>query len=69
MARFTVSGWLLSSDHTGWDSASLPSLRLRAVSGALAVDWGVGSASAMVILLLVTPILIWNVYSARKEMR
>jgi alpha-glucoside transport system permease protein len=35
----------------------------------VAVDWGVGSASAMVILLLVTPILIWNVYSARKEMR
>jgi alpha-glucoside transport system permease protein len=35
----------------------------------VAVDWGVGSASAMVILLLVTPIMIWNVYSARKEMR
>jgi alpha-glucoside transport system permease protein len=35
----------------------------------VAEDWGVGSASAMVILLLVTPILIWNVYSARKEMR
>lgn len=32
-------------------------------------DWGVGSASAMVIMLLVTPILIWNVYTARKEMR
>lgn len=32
-------------------------------------DWGVGSASAMVIMLLVTPILIWNVYNARKEMR
>lgn len=32
-------------------------------------DWGVGSASAMVIMLLVSPILIWNVYSARKEMR
>ena len=32
-------------------------------------DWGVGSASAMVIMLLVTPILIWNVYSTRKEMR
>lgn len=32
-------------------------------------DWGVGSASAMVIMLLVTPILVWNVYSARKEMR
>ncbi len=32
-------------------------------------DWGVGSASAIVIMLLVSPILIWNVYSARKEMR
>jgi alpha-glucoside transport system permease protein len=35
----------------------------------VAVDWGVGSASAMVILLLVTPILVWNVWNARKEMR
>lgn len=33
------------------------------------LDWGVGSASAMVIMLLVTPILVWNVYNARKEMR
>jgi len=32
-------------------------------------DWGVGSASAMIIMLLVSPILIWNVYNARKEMR
>ncbi|MCT8160896.1 carbohydrate ABC transporter permease [Pseudoruegeria sp. SHC-113] len=32
-------------------------------------DWGIGSASAMVIMLLVTPILIWNVRNARKEMR
>ena len=32
-------------------------------------DWGVGSAAAMVIMLLVTPILIWNVRNARKEMR
>ncbi len=31
-------------------------------------DWGVGSASAMVIMLLVTPILVWNVRNARKEM-
>jgi alpha-glucoside transport system permease protein len=29
----------------------------------------VGSASAMVIMLLVTPILYWNVRNARKEMR
>ena len=33
------------------------------------LDWGVGSASAMVIMLLVTPILIWNVRNARKEMK
>jgi alpha-glucoside transport system permease protein len=32
-------------------------------------DWGVGSASAIIIMILVTPILIWNVYNARKEMR
>lgn len=32
-------------------------------------DWGVGSASAMVIMLLVTPILIWNVHNVRKELR
>ncbi|MEL6204973.1 MAG: sugar ABC transporter permease [Pseudomonadota bacterium] len=34
-----------------------------------ASDWGVGSAAAMIIMLLVTPILVWNVYNARKEMR
>lgn len=32
-------------------------------------DWGVGSASAMVIMLLVTPILVWNVRNARRETR
>lgn len=32
-------------------------------------DWGMGSASAMIIMLMVTPILVWNVYNARKEMR
>jgi len=32
-------------------------------------DWGVGSASAMIIMLLVTPILVWNIRNARKEMR
>ena len=32
-------------------------------------DWGVGSASAIVIMLMVTPILVWNVRNARKEMR
>ena len=32
-------------------------------------DWGMGSAAAIIILLMVTPILVWNVYNARKEMR
>ena len=32
-------------------------------------DWGVGSASAIVIMVLVSPILAWNVWNARKEMR
>ncbi len=32
-------------------------------------DWGVGSASAIIIMILVSPILIWNVYNARKEMQ
>ncbi|PIE07285.1 MAG: alpha-glucoside ABC transporter permease [Rhodobacterales bacterium] len=32
-------------------------------------DWGVGSAAAIVIMALVTPILVWNVYNARREMR
>ncbi len=32
-------------------------------------DWGMGSAAAMIIMLLVTPILVWNVHNARKEMR
>src|SRR5690606_13735156 len=34
-----------------------------------ALDWGMGSAAAMVIIALVTPILVWNVWNARKEMR
>ena len=32
-------------------------------------DWGVGSAAAIIIMLLVTPILVWNVWNARREMR
>ena len=32
-------------------------------------DWGVGSASAIILMLLVMPILVWNVVNARKEMR
>ena len=35
----------------------------------VAQDWGMGSAAAMIIMLLVTPILVWNVFNARKEMR
>ncbi len=34
-----------------------------------ASDWGVGSAAAIIIMVLVSPILVWNVYNARKEMR
>lgn len=30
-------------------------------------DWGVGSASAMIIMLMVTPILVWNIIQVRKE--
>ena len=33
------------------------------------LDWGVGSASAIILLLLVLPIMIWNVRNIRKEMR
>lgn len=32
-------------------------------------DTGVGSAAGMIIMMLVMPILVWNVYNARKEMR
>ena len=32
-------------------------------------DWGVGSASAIIIMVLVSPILVWNVVTARREMR
>lgn len=32
-------------------------------------DWGVGSAAAIIIMLLVTPILVWNITNARKELR
>lgn len=33
------------------------------------LDWGMASAAAMIIMLMVTPILVWNVHNARKEMR
>ncbi|MEM6986732.1 MAG: sugar ABC transporter permease, partial [Pseudomonadota bacterium] len=32
-------------------------------------DWGVGSAAAMVIMLLVVPIMVWNIIGARRESR
>ncbi|MDJ0784260.1 MAG: sugar ABC transporter permease [Desulfosarcinaceae bacterium] len=32
-------------------------------------DWGTGSAAAIIIMLLVTPILVWNIVNARREMR
>lgn len=32
-------------------------------------DWGVGSAAAIIIMVLVTPILVWNVISARREFK
>jgi alpha-glucoside transport system permease protein len=32
-------------------------------------DWGTGSAAAIIIMLLVTPILVWNIVNARKELR
>ena len=35
----------------------------------VANDWGVGSAAAIIIMLLVSPILVWNVWNVRKEMR
>lgn len=34
-----------------------------------AFDTGMGSAAAMIIMALVMPILIWNVWNARREMR
>jgi alpha-glucoside transport system permease protein len=32
-------------------------------------DWGTGSAAAIIIMLLVTPILVGNIINARKELR
>ncbi len=32
-------------------------------------DWGVGSAAAIIIMVMVTPILVWNVIQVRKETR
>ena len=35
----------------------------------VANDWGVGSASAIILMLLVTPIMVWNIISARRELK
>ena len=32
-------------------------------------DYGRGSAIAIILMILVTPIMIWNIYNARKEVR
>ncbi len=32
-------------------------------------DWGLGSAAAIIIMVLVLPILVWNVRNARREMK
>lgn len=32
-------------------------------------DYGRGSAIAIVLMILVTPIMVWNIYNARKEVR
>ena len=32
-------------------------------------DYGHGSAIAIVLMILVTPIMVWNIYNARKEVR
>ena len=32
-------------------------------------DYGRGSAIALVLMILVTPIMVWNIYNARKEVR
>ena len=34
----------------------------------VANDWGVGSASAIVLMVLVLPIMIWNIRAARREL-
>ena len=44
LARATVSGWLLSSDHTGCEAISSAVLRWRARSGLLAPGSALGAA-------------------------
>ncbi len=49
-----------------WETEILANYLYRKLFNDL--DWGVGSASAIILLLLVSPIMIWNVRNARKEM-
>ena len=32
-------------------------------------DWGVGAASAIILMILVMPIMIWNIYNARRDIQ
>ena len=48
---------------SNWNTAILANYLYRKLFNDL--DWGVGSASVIILLLLVTPIMIWNVYKVR----
>ena len=49
-----------------WNTEVLANYVFRKIFSDL--DWGVGSASAIILLVLVMPIMIWNVRNARKEL-
>ncbi len=49
-----------------WNTEVLANYLFRKIFNDL--DWGVGSASAIILLLLLLPIMIWNVRNVRKEM-
>ena len=49
-----------------WNTEVLANYLFRKIFNDL--DWGVGSASAIILLLLLMPIMIWNVRNVRKEM-
>jgi alpha-glucoside transport system permease protein len=48
---------------SNWNTPILANYLYRKLFNDL--DWGVGSASVIILLLLVTPIMIWNVYKVR----
>ena len=48
---------------SNWNTAILANYLYRKLFNDL--DWGVGSASVIILLLLVTPLMIWNVYKIR----